>query len=97
MGVGSACPMPTVAVAAVWAFLSSWNDYTLPTIVLQDDTLQTVPVALGHFIGRIDTEYALIATGAVLASAPLLALYAGGYGVLGLGLRRLRLTPRHER
>jgi ABC-type glycerol-3-phosphate transport system permease component len=88
--------LPTVAVVAVWAFLSSWNDYMLPTVVLQDDTLQTVPVALGHFIGRIDTEYALIATGALLASAPLLAVYAGGYGVLGLGLRRLRLTPRRN-
>lgn len=86
--------LPTVAVVALWAFLSSWNEYLLPTIVLQDDTLQTVPVALGHFIGRIDTEYALIATGALLASAPLLLVYAGGYSVLGLGLRRLRLTPR---
>lgn len=83
--------LPTVAVVAVWTFLSSWNEYLLPTIVLQDDTLQTVPVALGHFIGRIDTEYALIATGALLASAPLLIIYAGGYRVLSLGLRRLRV------
>lgn len=88
--------LPTVAVVAVWAFLSSWNEYLLPTIVLQDDTLQTVPVALSHFIGRIDTEYALIATGALLASVPLLALYAGGYSVLELGLRRLHLTPRRD-
>jgi ABC-type glycerol-3-phosphate transport system permease component len=80
----------TVAVVAVWAFLSSWNEYLLPTIVLQDENLQTVPVALGHFIGRIDTEYALIATGALLASIPLLLLYAGGYGLLGVGLRHLR-------
>jgi raffinose/stachyose/melibiose transport system permease protein len=86
--------LPTVAVVALWAFLSSWNEYLLPTIVLQDDTLQTVPVALGHFIGRIDTEYALIATGALLASAPLLLVYASGYSVLGLGLRRLRLAGR---
>lgn len=88
--------LPTVAVVAVWTFLSSWNEYLLPTIVLQDDSLQTVPVALGHFIGRIDTEYALIATGALLASAPLLAVYAGGYGVLSMGLRRLRIVRRGE-
>jgi raffinose/stachyose/melibiose transport system permease protein len=80
----------TAAVVGVWAFLSSWNEYLLPTIVLQDESLQTVPVALGHFIGRIDTEYALIATGALLASAPLLLLFAAGYGLLGVGLRRLR-------
>jgi raffinose/stachyose/melibiose transport system permease protein len=83
--------LPTVTVVAVWTFLSSWNEYLLPTIVLQDESLQTVPVALGHFIGRVDTQYALIATGALLASAPLLAVYAGGYSVLGAGLRRLRV------
>ena len=83
--------LPTVTVVAVWTFLSSWNEYLLPTIVLQDESLQTVPVALGHFIGRVDTQYALIATGTLLASAPLLAVYAGGYSVLGAGLRRLRI------
>jgi len=53
-------------------------------------------VALGHFIGRIDTQYALIATGALLAAAPLLIVYAAGYGVLGAGVRRLRPTRRQE-
>ncbi len=87
---------PMVAVVALWAFLSSWNEYLLPTLAVQDDSLQTVPVALGHFIGRIDTQYALIATGALLAAAPLLIVYAAGYGVLGAGVRRLRPTRRQE-
>jgi len=87
---------PMVAVVALWAFLSSWNEYLLPTLAVQDDSLQTVPVALGHFIGRIDTQYALIATGALLAAAPLLVVYATGYGVLGAGVRRLRPTRRQE-
>jgi len=87
---------PMVAVVALWASLSSWNEYLLPTLAVQDDSLQTVPVALGHFIGRIDTQYALIATGALLAAAPLLIVYAAGYGVLGAGVRRLRPTRRQE-
>jgi len=87
---------PMVAVVALWAFLSSWNEYLLPTLAVQDDSLQTVPVALGHLIGRIDTQYALIATGALLAAAPLLIVYAAGYGVLGAGVRRLRPTRRQE-
>jgi len=83
--------VPLLAVTAVWTFLSSWNEYLLPTVVIQDDSLQTVPIALGHFIGRIDTEYALIATGALLAAAPLLIVYGLAYGVLSAGLRRLRV------
>lgn len=81
---------PMVAVAGLWAFLSSWNEYLLPTVVLQDETLQTMPLALAHFIGRVDTQYGLLAMGALLAIAPILALYAALYGVLALGLRRLR-------
>lgn len=82
---------PMVAVMAVWAFLTSWDEYLLPTIVMQDDSMQTVPVALGHFIGRVDTQYALIATGALMAAVPLLALYAAGYGLFSAGFRRLRI------
>jgi raffinose/stachyose/melibiose transport system permease protein len=83
--------MPMVLVMAVWAFLSSWDEYLLPTMVMQDASLQTVPVALGHFIGRIDTQYALIATGALLAAAPLLLIYVLGYSVFSAGVRRLHL------
>jgi ABC-type glycerol-3-phosphate transport system permease component len=60
-------------------------------MVMQDASLQTVPVALGHFIGRIDTQYALIATGALLAAAPLLLIYVLGYSVFSAGVRRLHL------
>jgi ABC-type glycerol-3-phosphate transport system permease component len=81
---------PMVAVAGLWAFLSCWNEYLLPTVVLQDETLQTVPLALAHFIGRVDTQYGLLAMGALLAIIPILALYAGLYAMLSLALRRLR-------
>lgn len=81
---------PMIVVTAVWSFLSSWNEYLLPTVVLQDDSVETVPIALGHFIGRIDTQYALIATGALLAAAPLVVAYMLGYNALSAGVRRLR-------
>jgi ABC-type glycerol-3-phosphate transport system permease component len=59
-------------------------------VVLQDETLQTVPLALAHFIGSVDTQYGLVALGALLASAPILSLYGALYGVGALGVRRLR-------
>lgn len=81
--------LPMVAVVGLWAFLSSWNEYTLPTIVLQDEGLQTIPLALSHFIGTIDTQYALVATGSLLSIVPILLLYGALYGSVALGLRRL--------
>jgi ABC-type glycerol-3-phosphate transport system permease component len=84
-----------VVVVGLWAFLSSWNDYLLPLVVLQDEALQTVPLALAHFIGSVDTQYGLVATGALLAIAPILSLYGSLYGLSTLGVRRLRAL-RHE-
>ena len=52
----------------------------------------TAPMALGHFIGRFDTQYALLATGALLALLPLLVLYAGSYSVMARGVRGLSVT-----
>ncbi|HWE61087.1 MAG TPA: ABC transporter permease subunit, partial [Chloroflexota bacterium] len=88
--------LPLVTVVGIWAFLSSWNDYLLPTVALQDESIQTIPMALAHFIGRFDTQYALLATGALLAVLPLLVLYAGLYGVMARGIRGLswRAIPR---
>ncbi len=86
---------PLVAVVAVWSFLTSWNEYLLPTVLSPNGVFQTMPTALGSFIGRFDTEYGLLATGALLAVLPLLLLYGALYGVLARGLRVLR--PRDMR
>jgi raffinose/stachyose/melibiose transport system permease protein len=85
---------PMVAVVGLWASLASWNAFLLPTVVVQDEGLQTVPSALAHFIGRADTQYALLAIGALLSVVPLLALYGSLYSAMSAGLRRLRRGPR---
>jgi len=84
--------LPLATVVGVWAFLTSWNDYLLPTVSAQDGSLMTAPMVLGSFIGRSDTQYALLATGALLALLPLLVLYAGSYGVMARGVRGLSVT-----
>ncbi len=81
---------PLVAVVAVWSFLTSWNEYLLPTVLSPNGVFQTMPTALAGFIGRFDTEYGLLATGALLAVLPLLLLYGALYGVLARGLDVLR-------
>ena len=80
---------PLLIVILVWSSLVSWNDYLLPTVVIQDEGFQTVPIALAHFVGRFDTEYALLATAALVALAPILVLYAGLYQILARGIRGL--------
>jgi ABC-type glycerol-3-phosphate transport system permease component len=66
---------PALIAAGIWAFVSSWNEYLLPTIVSQDGSLGTVPTLLASFIGRYNTQYAVLAAGSLIALAPALVLY----------------------
>jgi ABC-type sugar transport system permease subunit len=66
---------PALVVVMIWAFVGSWSEYLLPTIVSQDGSLQTVPTLLATFVGRSDTEYGLLAAGSILATLPALVLY----------------------
>lgn len=85
---------PTIAAVAIWAFVSSWNQYLLPMVVSQDGSLQTVPTLLGTFLGRYNTAYGPLAAGSALAIVPTLALILALRLPAGLGLQRALRTPR---
>jgi ABC-type glycerol-3-phosphate transport system permease component len=85
---------PTIAAVAVWAFVTSWNQYLLPTVVSQDGSLQTVPTLLGTFLGRYNTAYGPLAAGSAIAILPTLLLVAALRLQGGRGLQRALRTPR---
>jgi raffinose/stachyose/melibiose transport system permease protein len=66
---------PALYVAAIWAFVASWNEYLLPTVVSQDGSLQTVPTLLATFIGKYDTQFGLLAAGSLMAMLPTVVIY----------------------
>ncbi len=65
---------PALFAAGIWAFITSWNQYLLPTVVSQDGSLQTVPTILATFVGRYDTAYGPLAAGTALAIVPVVIL-----------------------
>lgn len=81
---------PALAVAVVWSFAVSWNEYLLPVIVSQDGSLATVPTVLGGFAGAYDTQFGALAAGALLALLPPLLLFAGLRSIAGSGMARVR-------
>lgn len=85
---------PTLAAVAIWAFVTSWNQYLLPTVVSQDGSLQTVPTLLGTFLGRYNTAYGPLAAGSALAILPTLVLVAALRLPAGSGFQRALKMPR---
>ncbi|QOR71852.1 carbohydrate ABC transporter permease [Ruania alkalisoli] len=83
---------PALASLAVFAFMSSWNGFLWPLIILRSEHLQTLPLALAGLQGQYTTQWDVMMAGSVVSVLPMLALYlfAQKYviqGVAGTGLK----------
>ena len=66
---------PILATLAIFIFLSSWNDFLWPLIVLSDDSHYTLPVALANLSGEHVQDTELMMAGAVLTVMPVLMVF----------------------
>jgi multiple sugar transport system permease protein len=66
---------PVLASLAVFTFLASWNDFMWPLIVLTDDELQTLPVALASLSREHVQDNEMMMAGSVITVLPVLVLF----------------------
>jgi multiple sugar transport system permease protein len=66
---------PVLASLAVFTFLASWNDFMWPLIVLTDNTLQTLTVALAALSQEHVQDNELMMAGSVMTVLPVLILF----------------------
>ena len=66
---------PALAVTALFAFLTAWNEFILAATFMSRPERYTLPVMLNHYVGDYATEWGHFAAGAVLVSAPVMALF----------------------
>jgi len=66
---------PAIAVTALFAFMSAYNEFILAATLLSKEELFTLPVALQSYIGEYDAKWDLFAAGALVVSIPVMALF----------------------
>ena len=66
---------PTIATVAIIDAMAFWNDYLLPSLVLQKKELYTIPIATQAFYGTYTSDLGLIMAALLLAMVPILILY----------------------
>lgn len=66
---------PAIAVTALFAFMSAYNEFILAATLLDDETMFTLPVMLQRFIGEYDAQWDKFAAGALVVSLPVMALF----------------------
>jgi len=73
-----ALPMmkPAMATQAIFAFVSSWNNLFMPSIIITKDRLYTMPMMVSQLRGDMyRTEYGSIYLGLCLTVLPILVVY----------------------
>jgi multiple sugar transport system permease protein len=66
---------PILVTLAIFSFLGAWNDFMWPLIVLSDQDLQTLPVALASLSREHVQDNELMMAGAVVTVVPVLLLF----------------------
>jgi len=66
---------PAIAVTALFAFMSAWNEFILAATLLSREAAFTLPVVLQRYVGEHDTAWGPFAAGAILVSVPVMALF----------------------
>ena len=73
-----------ITIVILFVFLGSWNDFMWPLIILADQGLYTLPVALAAMSRQHVQDNELMMAGAVVTTLPVLILF--------LALQRFYLT-----
>jgi arabinogalactan oligomer/maltooligosaccharide transport system permease protein len=66
---------PAIAVTALFAFMSAWNEFILAATLLGRESAFTLPVVLQSYVGEYNTSWGAFAAGAILVSVPVMALF----------------------
>ena len=66
---------PIIVTLALFVFLGSWNDFMWPLIILADQELYTLPVALAAMSREHVQDNELMMAGAVVTTLPVLILF----------------------
>jgi raffinose/stachyose/melibiose transport system permease protein len=66
---------PMSATVAIFAFLASWNDFMMPSLIIADSSQQTIPVLQNIFQTQFSTNYNVSFASYLMAMAPAIVVY----------------------
>lgn len=66
---------PILITLAIFTFMGTWNDFLWPLIVMTDDSMYTLPVALTNLMGEHTQDTELMMAGSVLTVLPVLLVF----------------------
>ncbi len=68
--------VPALFTTVTLNFIILWNEFLYAVVLLTEDDKRTLPLGLMHFMGSHQLDVGMVATGLMIAMAPILAFYA---------------------
>ena len=66
---------PMNATVGIFAFLASWNDFMMPSLITSDPAMQTIPVVQSIFQSQFSSNYNVAFASYLMALAPTVVAY----------------------
>ena len=66
---------PAVAVTALFAFMTGWNEFILAATFMDEEIRYTAPVGLRFFVGGFSQQWGFFAAGSIIVSIPVVLLF----------------------
>lgn len=66
---------PGMVTAALFVFLTAWNDYIVAVTMIKNPALRTLPVGIVSFLGEHGREWGPLTAGAIVAIVPVIVLF----------------------
>jgi arabinogalactan oligomer/maltooligosaccharide transport system permease protein len=66
---------PALAVTALFAFMTAWNEFILAATFLTTEELYTLPILLNRYASEHDSNFGHFAAGAIVVSIPVMVLF----------------------
>ncbi|MBN1466657.1 ABC transporter permease subunit, partial [candidate division KSB1 bacterium] len=66
---------PALVITALFSFMTAWSEYLVAAVLIQDQSLFTLPLGLKTFQANMEVSWGLYSAGAVLVSLPVVVLF----------------------
>jgi len=67
--------LPAISTLTIFSFVWRWNDYLWPFLVINDDKMRTVPLALANFVGQYAVRWGDLLAMTTLSIIPTLIIF----------------------
>ncbi len=65
----------TLAAAAIFSFMASWNNYLWPLIALQSNEKFTMPLAVSNLAADFSPDFGMIMVGIIMSTLPTIVVF----------------------